>query len=169
MKISSSILACLINGRPHAVRDLIPYLRRRINPTAMIRAYKRDRGRNTKTVRSEPPFAKQMELGMYSILNSSIHNLEEYGSITVVRPNGYYEGRMLDHTTIQLTPLGHKVLWSPQTYGQKQVGSQAWTELFHAKNNGWLGVEIEVTVLVNGDEEPPLSVSENGRVESEVA
>lgn len=145
VKISSCILAVLLDGQRRGTPDLLPYLRCRIDPSMAVRYYWT---RHRSGSGNPPPIEKQVEEGMRVLLSSSLRQLEAAGMVVVEKPPERYEGVLaFDTWNVQLSEEGSRILWTPSGQAERGRASPVWMELFNAREAGWLDVQLSIEIL----------------------
>lgn len=152
MKLSCAVLAAIIDGRPHRVGDLLPYLRRRIDPTQAMKTATRgqDRWEYKFHVRPNLTVEQQIERGSDKILRGTFFHLRKTGQITVEgmgkSDEEGREVRPVKDLVIQLTEAWMAKLRRAETVnGDGKTGHHGsttfpgvWKELRHAFVMGWI-------------------------------
>lgn len=147
MSFTDSLEVLLIDGKPHPLTELLPYLKRRINPSRAARVFARKNNGRRHKLETLPPLKEQIERGVKTILQETLTHLLAKEIITITPP-----GRMVDLNilTLQLTPLAMEKLHQRR---KPQRGARIWKELRKALAQGWLNIQITINPSVL-DEEP---------------
>lgn len=110
MKLSHAIFVTVLDGNKHRVRDVMGYLRTRVDPAVAVRAYTRTIRREDRGNKGEPinaPLAYQIQKGQERAVTSSLFPLVRKGYVSLEydpkRPNSVM------NAWVEITPLGRAV------------------------------------------------------------
>ena len=138
-KIGLSVLASLLDGKPHRVGDWLTYWRSRIDPSKAVRKYMTNYKRRA-THRQDPkPLEQQVELGGNRIILTTFSYYQRKGWL-VYRQT---EAGNMDDIIVQLTPLALEQMRSDKS--GNAVGNRFWLEMKRAWHKGFLNVAITPT------------------------
>ncbi len=143
MKLSSVVTALLLDGEPRYVADLLPYLRKKIDPKQAVRRFlnQRERSRNNAAPvlasRKEASLEEQVLVGGYRVITQTLSRMRNRGEIEIVEgPDGKWKSHAIRLAPDAITAIKNRTNW--------QAGA-TWTELRVAWEAGSISMKVEVT------------------------